>query len=473
MSPKHVVFKKVSRDKSLSVYMAKRDFVDHGDFVDPVDGVIVIDPMLRRAKKVYVMLSCTFRYGRQDVDVMGVAFRRDLLLVTRQVYPELQDKDKLTHTKTQKKLLQKLGPDAFPFFFEFPDHLPCSVALQPGPSDVGKKCAVEFEVKAFCGHSQDEKDKQSSVRLSIRKIQFSPGDSDRVPVAETTFEFLMSDKPLRVKLSLEKEVCGATSLPVPVCLSLCPSTCLSLSFPPCLSLSLSLSACPSLPLPVCLSLCPSICLSLSPSLPVCLSLAPSPCLSVSFSLYPCLSLCLSPSPSLPVCLSVCLSLPLNCPPLCLQTFYHGEPVRVDVEINNSSSRNIKDITLSVDQVTNIVLYSNDKYVKSVAREETMDSVPPGTSLKKIYTLFPLLIHNKDRRGLALDGPLKHEDTNLASSSIVKQEVLKEVQGILVTYKVVVKMMASGAVGSSEVSLELPFRLMNPNPETGKLVHISC
>ncbi|KAM8903638.1 S-arrestin-like isoform 3-T4 [Spinachia spinachia] len=354
MSPKHVVFKKVSRDKSLSVYMAKRDFVDHGDFVDPVDGVIVIDPMLRRAKKVYVMLSCTFRYGRQDVDVMGVAFRRDLLLVTRQVYPELQDKDKLTHTKTQKKLLQKLGPDAFPFFFEFPDHLPCSVALQPGPSDVGKKCAVEFEVKAFCGHSQDEKDKQSSVRLSIRKIQFSPGDSDRVPVAETTFEFLMSDKPLRVKLSLEKE-----------------------------------------------------------------------------------------------------------------TFYHGEPVRVDVEINNSSSRNIKDITLSVDQVTNIVLYSNDKYVKSVAREETMDSVPPGTSLKKIYTLFPLLIHNKDRRGLALDGPLKHEDTNLASSSIVKQEVLKEVQGILVTYKVVVKMMASG-----EVSLELPFRLMNPNPETAPSPHLS-
>lgn len=70
------------------------------------------------------MLSCTFRYGRQDVDVMGVAFRRDLLLVTRQVYPELQDKEKLTHTKTQKKLLQKLGPDAFPFFFEVRPNLP-------------------------------------------------------------------------------------------------------------------------------------------------------------------------------------------------------------------------------------------------------------------------------------------------------------------------------------------------------------
>ncbi|KAM7398759.1 hypothetical protein PAMP_018074 [Pampus punctatissimus] len=206
MSPKRVVFKKVSRDKSLAVYMARRDFVDHCDFVDPVDGVIMIDPVQLKGKKVYVMLSCTFRYGRQDMDVMGVAFRRDLFVVTRQVYPELQDKEKLTHTKIQEKLLRKLGDNAFPFYFEFPDNLPCSVAMQPGPSDVGKKCAVEFEVKAFCAENRDEKiDKQSSVRLSIRKIQFSPDNSQVVPVADTTFEFLMSEKPLHIKVSLPKE----------------------------------------------------------------------------------------------------------------------------------------------------------------------------------------------------------------------------------------------------------------------------
>uniref|UniRef100_A0A8C4DVL2 S-arrestin n=1 Tax=Dicentrarchus labrax TaxID=13489 RepID=A0A8C4DVL2_DICLA len=342
MNPEPSVFQ-------VAVYMAKRDFVDHCDFVDPVDGVIVIDQGQLKGKKVYVMLSCTFRYGRQDMDVMGVAFRRDLFVVTRQVYPELQDKEKLTHTKVQQKLLHKLGDNAFPFFFEFPDNLPCSIALQPGPSDVGKKCAVEFEVKAFCCENQDEKiNKQSSVRLTIRKIQFSPENSKLVPVAETTFEFLMSEKPLHLKLSLPKE-----------------------------------------------------------------------------------------------------------------TFYHGEPIPVTVEITNSSSRNIKDISVSVEQVTNIVLYSNDKYVKSVAKEETSDSVPSGTSLKKDYTLYPLLAHNKDRRGLALDGRLKHEDTNLASSSIVKQEVLKEVQGMLVSYKVIVRMIASG-----EVSLELPFKLMHSNPEPG-------
>lgn len=67
---------------------------------------------------VFVTLSCTFRYGRDDMDVMGIAFRRELYLSTRQVYPPLQDREKAVHTKTQAKLLRKLGDYAFPFFFE-------------------------------------------------------------------------------------------------------------------------------------------------------------------------------------------------------------------------------------------------------------------------------------------------------------------------------------------------------------------
>ncbi|XP_061536831.1 S-arrestin-like isoform X5 [Phycodurus eques] len=354
MSPKRVVFKKVSRDKSVTVYLPSRDFVDHCDHVDPVDGVIVVDPSQLRAKRVYVMLSCTFQYGRQDVDVMGVAFRRDLFVVTRQVFPELQDKEQLTHSKIQEKLLRKLDRNAFPFFLEFPDNLPNSVTLQPGPSDVGKKCAVEFEVKVFCADCRGDKmDKESSVRLSVRKIQYSPRDVEASPVADATFDFLMSDKPLHVKLSLPKE-----------------------------------------------------------------------------------------------------------------TFYHGEPVQADVEITNGSNRNVKDISLSVAQVTNVILYSNDKYVKSVAKEETCDGAASGSSLAKSYALYPRLEHNKERRGLALDGSLKHRDTNLASSSMVKREVLKELQGMLVSYKLLLKMTAAGPLGSSEVCVELPFRLMHPKPEAG-------
>lgn len=44
-------------------------------------------------------------------------------------------------------------------------------------------------------------------------------------------------------------------------------------------------------------------------------------------------------------------------------------------------------------------------------------VSPGFTLSKVYAVKPLLQNNKSKRGLALDGQLKHEDTNLASSTM--------------------------------------------------------
>ncbi|XP_078119893.1 S-arrestin a [Sander vitreus] len=347
MSPKNVVYKKICKDNSVGVYMGRRDFVDRVDSVDPVDGVVIIDPEALQKRKVFVTLSCTFRYGRDDVDVMGIAFRRELYLSTRQVYPPLQDLEKGVHTKMQAKLLHKLGNNAYPFFFEFPDNLPCSVALQPGPKDVGKQCAVEFEIKAFSAESQDAKvRKRSTVKLLLRKVQYAPDSEGVQPSVET-----MTDKQLHLKASLDKEI-----------------------------------------------------------------------------------------------------------------YYHGEVIKVTVSVTNNSSKTIKNIIVSVDQIANVVLYSNDSYVKSVAIEEPGDSVSPGATLQKVYKLLPLLANNTERKGIALDGKLKHEDTNLASSSIIKEGVLKEVMGIMVSYRVMVKLIIGGIMGSSEVGLEVPFKLMHPKPD---------
>lgn len=46
-----------------------------------------------------------------------------------------------------------------------------------------------------------------------------------------------------------------------------------------------------------------------------------------------------------------------------------------------------------------------------------DSVESGAKLDKVYPLLPLLANNRERLGIVLDGKLKHEDTNLASSSM--------------------------------------------------------
>lgn len=50
---------------------------------------------------------------------------------------------------------------------------------------------------------------RNSVRLVIRKVQYAPERPGPQPTAETTRQFLMSDKPLHLEASLDKEVRGS------------------------------------------------------------------------------------------------------------------------------------------------------------------------------------------------------------------------------------------------------------------------
>lgn len=47
-----------------------------------------------------------------------------------------------------------------------------------------------------------------------------------------------------------------------------------------------------------------------------------------------------------------------------------------------------------------------------------DQVNANSTFEKEYKVTPLLANNKDKFGLALDGKLKDEDTNLASSTML-------------------------------------------------------
>nr|XP_013043482.2 S-arrestin isoform X1 [Anser cygnoides] len=351
-SQKQVIFKKSSRDKALTIYLGKRDFVDNMGTVEPIDGVVLVDPAMIKGKKVYVTLTCAFRYGQEDIDVIGLTFRRDLFFSRVQLYPPADKPDSLTHL--QESLLKKLGKNAYPFFFTFPDYLPCSVCLQPAPRDVDKSCGVDFEVKAFSTENVEERiHKRNSARLLIRKVQYAPEQPGPQPCAETTWQFFMSSKPLNLKACLSKEV-----------------------------------------------------------------------------------------------------------------YYHGEPIPVTITVTNNTEKTVKKIKVLVEQVANVVLYSSDYYTKVVAAEEAQEKVQPNSSLTKTLTVLPLLANNRQTREIALDGKLKDEDTNLASSTIIKDGIDKTVMGILVSYKVRVKLTVSGEVGT-----ELPFRLMHPKPEeknpTGK------
>uniref|UniRef100_A0A9R1SEU6 Arrestin, beta 2b n=2 Tax=Cyprinus carpio TaxID=7962 RepID=A0A9R1SEU6_CYPCA len=332
LSPHYRVFKKSSPNCKLTVYLGKRDFVDHLDHVDPV---------------VFVTLTCAFRYGREDLDVLGLSFRKDLFISSFQAYPPLPEERKPL-SRLQERLLKKLGQNAYPFNFTIPQNLPCSVTLQPGPEDTGKACGVDFEVRAFCAKTVDEKThKRNSVRLVIRKVQYAPEKPGPQPMVETTRSFLMSDRSLHLEASLDKEL-----------------------------------------------------------------------------------------------------------------YYHGEPISVNVHVTNNSTKTVKRAKISVRQYADICLFSTAQYKCPVAQVEADDQVSPSSTFCKVYTLTPTLSSNREKRGLALDGQLKHEDTNLASSTIVKDVSNKEVLGILVSYRVKVKLVVSRG---GDVSVELPFVLMHPKP----------
>lgn len=167
--------------------------------------------------------------------------------------------------------------------------------------------------------------------------------------------------------------------------------------------------------------------------------------------------------------------------LTLQVYYHGEPIKVHVNVTNSSSKNIKNIIVSgkrdqpcgacccvsdealtppcvsvspqwtrsptwcctpTTATSNVwpsrrrgafphttscfgeIIPRNESTGEPIKRSDRLrvslglrDSVTSGATLQKVYKLLPLLANNRERRGIALDGKLKHEDTNLASSSM--------------------------------------------------------
>uniref|UniRef100_A0A3Q1I1H3 Arrestin-C n=1 Tax=Anabas testudineus TaxID=64144 RepID=A0A3Q1I1H3_ANATE len=348
----HRVFKKTSGNGGLTLFLGKREHVDHIGKVDQVDGVVKLDTTDFGDRKVFVQLVCAFRYGSEDLDVIGLCFRKDIWIQQYQIYPESH---KPTLTAMHETLLKKAGDNAYPFSFEIPTNLPCSVSLQPGPDDKGKACGVDFEVKTYLAmekNNPDEKiDKKDTARLIIRKIQYAPAEVGAGPKAEICKSFMMSDKPVHLEASMEKDL-----------------------------------------------------------------------------------------------------------------YFHGESIPIKIKINNESNKTVKKIKITVDQTTDIVLYSADKYTKTVLCKEFGETVEASSTYENTLNIIPLLNENKEKRGLALDGRLKEEDTNLASTTMYSVE--KEILGILVSYNIKINLMVAGG---GDVSVELPLLLMHPKPE-GMLLH---
>lgn len=345
------VFKKCSPNGKISLYLGKRDFIDYLSGVEPVDGVILLDQnYIDTGRKIWGQLICSFRYGREEDEVMGLNFQKDLYLISEQLYPRTS-KMESNLTRLQERLLKKLGPNAIPFTFNFPQSAPSSVTLQPGPDETGEPCGVSYFVKIYSGETEtDVTHKRSTVSLGIRKIQYAPTKQGRQPCTIVRKDFLLSPGELELEVTLDK-----------------------------------------------------------------------------------------------------------------QLYHHGERIAVNVSVRNNSNKVVKKIKALVQQGIDVVIFQNGQFRTVIDAVETQDGCPisPGSNLQKILYLKPELENNKNRRGIALDGRLKREEAELASSTLLTSPDVRDSFGIVVSYAVKVKLYL-GALGG-ELSAELPFIFMRPKP----------
>lgn len=347
------VFKKQTPNGKLTVYLGKRDFIDHIDYCDPIDGVLVVEPEYLKGRPVYGQLVTTYRYGREEDEVMGLKFSKEMVLGKEQIVPMVNTKMEMT--PMQERLVKKLGANAYPFTFQFPSNSPSSVTLQTEGDDNGKPLGVEYSIKCFVGEEDEKTHKRSCVSLTIKKLQYAPASRGRkLPSSLVTKGFTFSQGKINLEVTLDREI-----------------------------------------------------------------------------------------------------------------YYHGEKIAANIVITNNSRKTVKNIKCFVIQHCEVTMV-NAQFSKHVASLETREGCPitPGASFTKSFYLVPLASSNKDRRGIALDGHLKDEDANLASSTLVGEgKAPNDAMGIVISYSLRVRLNC-GSLGG-ELVTDVPFKIMNPAP--GKIL----
>lgn len=348
------VFKKTTPNGKVTVYLSKRDFIDHLNRTDPIDGVVVVDDGYLQGRKVYGQVVTTYRYGREEDEVMGVKFSKEMVVDNGQIVPATKATEKQEFTPIQEKLTKKMGPNAYPFVFHFPEMSPSSVTLQAGEDDHGKPLGVEYYLKIYVGANDEDKGhKRSTVSLAIKKLQIASQSRtvSRLPSSLVSKGFTFSSGKINLEVTLDKEI-----------------------------------------------------------------------------------------------------------------YLHGEQIGANITISNNSRKAVRNLKVYVVQHCEVTMV-NAQFSKHVASLETREGCPitPGTSFTKVVYLVPLASSNKDRRGVALDGRLRDDDANLASSTLVPEgKCAIDAIGIVISYSMRVKLNC-GTLGG-ELVTDVPFKLLHPNPE---------
>ncbi|XP_064090668.1 arrestin homolog isoform X2 [Macrobrachium nipponense] len=204
------VFKKTAPNGKITVYVERRELCMKEDGIQPLRGVLYVDADYVKDRKVFGQFVLTFRYGREDEEVMGLRFCNEACLQANQLWP-LQDADKEEAFKNisplQDTLVKRLGNGAVPFTFNVSSLAPPSVTLLPARTYVGAPIGTNYDLRVFVGENPDDKPhKRSSIRMGMKLYQMAPSADRPQPYASFSKQLLLADGQVEVEATLDKEV---------------------------------------------------------------------------------------------------------------------------------------------------------------------------------------------------------------------------------------------------------------------------
>ncbi|CAH8432365.1 unnamed protein product [Schistosoma curassoni] len=430
------LLKKSTPDGKLSLFLDRRTFIDHFSHVDPVDGVLLISQDIKNTEYVFLIFTCSYRFGRDDLDVLGLTFQKELLIYTKCLWPNhsliidkqlpiynnIKNQTKKTwknkfkrkikkkiesiedissivlsdnsygifsQTLTindlspfQLKLINKCNQHTIPFRIFLPPSIsPSSVAIQTTQGSNNKPYGINYELTAFIGKRIDDNQPASStVTIVLRKLTAGPKITHRPlePIIES------------IKKSINL---------------------------PCHNGELFIQA------------------------------------SIEKPLY-----------------------------------YHDESVCVSIVLDNLCQLPVRKLQVAIVQVAEIYVLTKGTYRSTIDKHFCKVNLPQAGEQQWKYTtlLNTNLTDNLLKRGVALDGYIRQEKNWLASSTVLNlsenfKECLemmqninknvnnstdlvikanKELHGIVISYCVRVRCW----IGISRCSLYIPFLLMQPEKE---------
>lgn len=205
------IYKKTSPNALVTLYLGTREIVSKRGVVGPLRGVLFVDPKYVVGHRLFCQLTLTFRYGREDEEVMGLKFCNEAVIALSQIWPRTEETGELS--PLQEALLERLGVGAHAFSVEVGLVAPPSVQLIPAKQYSGAPIGTSYDIRAYIADHADEKvQRRSTVKLGIRLVHRIPPEVRCLP-SQTITNVSSLPKCLRLKLSpkaikFSNKLCG-------------------------------------------------------------------------------------------------------------------------------------------------------------------------------------------------------------------------------------------------------------------------